>query len=55
MIRTHVFSCSLPKGEAEALNHESGRIYIGTLVRHYRVHRKSDHWLSPKGGNGDVR
>ena len=50
MIRTHVFRCALPKAEADALNHESGRVYTGTLVRHYRIYRKSKHWLSLDAG-----
>jgi putative transposase len=47
MIRTHVFSSSLPKDTADRLNRESGRIYTGVLVEHYRILRHSDHWLSP--------
>lgn len=50
MIRTHVFRCALPKAEADALNHESGRVYTGTLVRPYRIYRKSKHWLSMYAG-----
>lgn len=50
MIRTHVFACSLPRGEADALNRESGRIYTSVLVRHYRVYRKKGHWLSQGAG-----
>jgi len=50
MIRTHVFPCRLPKETADALNRESGRIYTGVLVEHYRILRHSDHWLSPGAG-----
>jgi putative transposase len=50
MIRTHVFRCTLPKDTADALNRESGRIYSGVLVEHYRILRHSDHWLSPGAG-----
>jgi len=50
MIRTHVFRCALPRDEADALNHESGRVYTGTLVCHYRIYRKSKHWLSMYAG-----
>jgi predicted DNA-binding protein (MmcQ/YjbR family) len=50
MIRTHVFRCAFPKDEADALNYESGRVYTGTLVRHYRIYRKSKHWLSMYAG-----
>lgn len=50
MIRTHLFPCTLPKAEADALNRESGRVYTETLVRHYRIYRKQGHWLSPRAG-----
>jgi len=50
MIRTHVFACALPRAEADVLNHESGRVFTNVLVRHYRVFRRSDHWLSPGAG-----
>jgi putative transposase len=50
MIRTHVFSCPLPKDEADALNRESGRVYTNVLVRHYRIYRKIGHWLSRGAG-----
>jgi putative transposase len=50
MIRSHVFPCTLPKETADALNRESGRIYTGVLVEHYRILRHSDHWLSPGSG-----
>ena len=49
MIRTHCFSCSLAKPEADRLNQESGRIYSRALVEHYRVYRQTGHWLSPAG------
>ena len=50
MIRTRVFACSLPKETADTLNRESGRIFTGVLVEHYRILRHSDPWLSPGGG-----
>jgi len=50
MIRTHTFACALPKADADALNRESGRVYSNTLVRHYRIYRRSGHWLSPGAG-----
>jgi len=53
MIRTHLFACSLLRAEADALNHESGQVYTNVLVRHYRVFRRSGHWLSP--GAGELR
>jgi putative transposase len=50
VIRTHVFPCSLPKDQADALNAESGRVYTAVLVRHWRIYRKKGHWLSPGAG-----
>lgn len=50
MVRTHIFACSLPKAEADALNQESGRIYSDMLTWHYRTYRHSGHWLSPWAG-----
>jgi putative transposase len=50
MIRTHVFPCRLPKDTADRLNRESGRIYTGVLVEHYRILRHLGHWLSPGSG-----
>jgi putative transposase len=50
VIRTHILPCRLPKAVADTLNLESGRLYTQTLVAHYRVYRKSGHWLSPKAG-----
>jgi putative transposase len=47
MIRTHIFPCSLPRAEADALNHESGRVYSETLVWQYRIYRRKGIWLSP--------
>ena len=40
MLRTVLFACSLPKDEADALNAESGRIYIDMLMSHARLYRK---------------
>jgi putative transposase len=48
MLTTQIFTCSLPKDTAHALNRESGRIYTATLVEHYRVYRHTGNWLSPK-------
>jgi len=48
VLRTVIFPCKLPKDQADALNLESGRIYTHTLVTHYRVYRRTGHWLSPK-------
>lgn len=50
MIRTHIFRCTLPRQQADALNRESGRIYNDTLTWHYRVYRCAGVWLSPKAG-----
>jgi putative transposase len=46
MIRTHILDCHLPRAEADALNRESGRIYNEVLVWHYRIYRRTGHWLS---------
>ncbi len=46
MIRTHTLACHLPRSEADALNRESGRVYTDVLVWHYRIYRRTGHWLS---------
>ncbi len=46
MIRVQTFPCSLAKAEADAFNRESGRIYTNVLVWHYRIYRRTGHWLS---------
>jgi len=46
MIRTHTLDCHLPRSEADALNRESGRVYTDVLVWHYRIYRRTGHWLS---------
>ena len=48
MIRTHIIPCKLPRARADALNRESGRVYTGVLVAHWRIVRKKGHWLSEK-------
>jgi putative transposase len=50
MIRTHFLKCQLDKAQADSLNQESGRIYSQTLVWHYRIYRRTGHWLSSKAG-----
>jgi len=50
VIRTHVISCKLPRARADALNLESGRVYTGVLVAHWRTVRKKNLWLSEKSG-----
>ncbi len=50
MIRTQIVPCHLPRARADALNLESGRIYTGILVRHWRIVRKKGIWLSEKPG-----
>ncbi|MGZ6346173.1 MAG: hypothetical protein ACXWNC_01200 [Anaerolineales bacterium] len=40
----------MPKEQADSLNRESGRIYTTTLVEHYRIYRRSGHWLSSGAG-----
>ena len=46
MLRVQRLACALPKAEADALNHASGEVYTRVLVWHYRVYRRTDHWLS---------
>jgi putative transposase len=46
MIRTHILPCELPHEQADALNRQSGSIYTGVLVAHWRVYRKKGLWLS---------
>lgn len=50
MLRTVMFACTLPKAEADALNRESGRVYSDMLVRHYRLYRKQEVWLTRENG-----
>ena len=50
MIRTQIVPCHLPRARADAFNLESGRIYTGILVRHWRIVRKKGIWLSEKSG-----
>jgi putative transposase len=45
-LRTIYFASDLPRCVADALNHESGRIYTGVLVEQYRIYRKKGLWLS---------
>lgn len=49
MIRTHIIPCDLPKPVCDALNMESGRIYTGVCVYHWRTYRKKNVWLSQYG------
>jgi putative transposase len=46
VIRVQTFPCSLAKAEADALNRESGRHCTNTMVWHYRIYRRTGHWLS---------
>jgi putative transposase len=46
MMRVQTIPCSLAKAEADALNRESGRVYTTVLVWHYRIYRRTGHWLS---------
>jgi putative transposase len=46
VIRARTFPCSLAQAEADALNRESGRHYTTVLVWHYRIYRRTGHWLS---------
>jgi putative transposase len=46
MMRVQTFPCSLAKTEADTLNRESWRVYTTVLVWHYRIYRRTGHWLS---------
>jgi len=46
VIRTTALACNLPDKTANALNHESGRIYTEVMVEHYRIYRNHDVWLN---------
>jgi putative transposase len=46
MIRTHAIPCHLPRDQADSFNRASGAIYTGVLIAHWRVYRRSGHWLS---------
>jgi putative transposase len=46
MMRVQTFPCALAKAEADALNRESGRVYTTILVWHFRIYRRTGHWLS---------
>ena len=50
MIRTYTLPCRLPKTDADAFNEASGAIYTRTMVAHWRVYRRTGHWLSGKAG-----
>lgn len=50
MVRIHIFACHLPQAEADALDAGSGRVYLCTLVFHYRVYRRHGHWLFAEAG-----
>ena len=46
MMRVQTFPCSLTKAQADALNRESSRVHTNVLVWHYRIYRRTGHWLS---------
>jgi hypothetical protein len=46
MIRVPTFPCSLARADADALKRESGRVSTHMLVGHYRIYRRTGHWLS---------
>jgi putative transposase len=46
LIRVQTFPCALPTAEADALNRASGRHYSTVLTWHYRIYRRTGHWLS---------
>ena len=47
MIRVHILRSKISHEQADALNQESGRIYTGVMVEHWRIYKKGrGHWLS---------
>jgi putative transposase len=46
MMRVQSVPCPLAKAQADALNRESGRHYTNVLLWHYRIYRRTGHWLS---------
>ena len=48
MISTRFFRAKIPLRLADALNRESGRIYTLTMIEHWRIYRRKNHWLSQK-------
>ena len=47
MIRVHILRSKISREQADALNQESGRIYTGVMVEHWRIYKKGrGHWLS---------
>ena len=47
MIRVHILRSKISREQAAALNQESGRIYTGVMVEHWRIYKKGrGHWLS---------
>jgi putative transposase len=57
VIRTHILPCTIPRARADELNRQSGTIYTGILVAHYRTLRRKGIWLSEGSGRrwGDSR
>ena len=45
MMRVQSVPCPLAKAQADALNRESGRHYSTVLTWHYRIYRRTGHWL----------
>jgi len=46
VIRTYLLPCRLAPTVADRLNAESGRIYARVLIEHYRIRRRTGHWLN---------
>jgi len=40
VIRTHILPCELPRATADDLDRQSGTIYTGVMVQHWRVMRQ---------------
>jgi hypothetical protein len=51
MVRIHHFRAHIARSLADALNAESRQVYTDALVRHWRVYRRHDHWLSRKAAS----
>lgn len=46
MLKSVAIPCRLPRAEADALNRASGEAYSRVVVTHWRVYRRTGHWLS---------
>lgn len=51
MYRARIIACPFDKSICDNLNRESGRLYTEVMVNHYRIWRRSNHWLSVFGAD----